>query len=141
MQKQFVLIAVFETENNTQKPRIMTQVKIKRVYDPEESSDGYRVLVDKLWPRGIKKENLHFDLWAKDITPSTPLREWFHQDQENHWDGFKERYIQELKTTAAFKDFLDKIKEKKTVTLLYASKNAAENHALILQQYLEKELQ
>ena len=56
----------------------MPQVKIKRVYEPGEKTDGYRVLVDKLWPRGIKKENLHYDLWAKDITPSTPLRQWYH---------------------------------------------------------------
>ena len=118
----------------------MTQVKIKRVYEPYEKEDGYRVLVDKLWPRGIKKENLEFDLWAKDITPSTPLRQWYHEDMVNHWDDFRKKYIRELEASAAVKEFVDKISEEKTVTLLYASKNAAENHALILQEYLEKAL-
>lgn len=110
----------------------MTQVKIKRVYDPEEKNDGYRVLIDKLWPRGIKKENLHYDLWAKDITPSTPLREWYHEDTEKHWDGFRQKYMDELKTSGAVKDFTDKIKGKKTVTLLYAAKNATEKSCLDL---------
>lgn len=118
----------------------MTQIKIKRVYEPEEKSDGYRVLVDRLWPRGIKKEDLHFDLWAKDITPSTELRQWFHEDEESHWKEFKKKYTQELKTSAAVKEFIEKIKAQKMVTLLFASKNAAENHALILQGYLEKVL-
>ena len=118
----------------------MTQIKIKRVYEPEEKSDGYRVLVDRLWPRGIKKEDLHFDLWAKDITPSTELRQWFHEDEENHWKEFKKKYTQELKISAAVKEFVEKIKAQKTVTLLFASKNAAENHALILREYLEKAL-
>ncbi len=118
----------------------MTQVKIKRIYEAGEKSDGFRVLVDKLWPRGIKKEDLHYDLWAKDIVPSTPLREWFHQDQKNHWEEFKRKYTEELKESAAVKVFIAKIKEKQVVTLLYASKNAAENHALILQDYLKKVL-
>lgn len=118
----------------------MVKVKIKRVYESEEQSDGLRVLVDKLWPRGIKKENLHYNLWEKDITPSTPLREWFHQDEPNHWNSFKKQYTEELKNSSAMKEFLEKIKDKQTVTLLYASKNATENHALILQDYIEKKL-
>ncbi len=118
----------------------MIQIKLKRVYDAGESSDGFRVLVDKLWPRGMKKENLHYDLWAKDITPSTPLREWYHQDEENHWEKFKKKYTEELTKSAAMEDFINKIKGKQVVTLLYASKNAMENHALILQKYLEKTL-
>jgi uncharacterized protein YeaO (DUF488 family) len=118
----------------------MITVKIKRVYDPEEKADGYRILVDKLWPRGLKKEDLHYDLWAKDITPSTPLRGWYHQDVENHWDGFRQKYMQELNSSTAVKNFIEKIKGKKTITLLYASKNATENHALILQDFLERTL-
>lgn len=118
----------------------MTQIKIKRVYETEEKSDGYRVLVDRLWPRGIRKENLHYDLWAKDITPTPELRQWFHEDEENHWKEFKKKYTQELKASDAVKEFVEKIKGKKTITLLFASKNAAENHALILQEYLEKAL-
>ena len=114
----------------------MTKIKIKRVYDPEEETDGYRVLVDKLWPRGIRKEHLHCDLWAKDIAPSTPLRQWYHQHTENQWNEFVGKYVEELENSPAVRDFIDNIKDKKVVTLLYASKNAAENHALILQQFL-----
>lgn len=121
-----------------EKSLAMTQIKIKRVYDPQHSDDGYRVLVDKLWPRGMRKENLHYDLWAKDIAPSTPLRQWYHNDPENDWGEFKQKYLQELKQTPAVRDFTDKIKSEKTVTLLYASKNTIENHASILQDYLHK---
>lgn len=118
----------------------MTQIKIKRVYDTEEESDGYRVLIDKLWPRGIKKENLHYHLWAKEITPSTPLREWFHQDEERRWNGFKKQYTEELESSTAIKTFIGQISGHKIVTLLYASKNATENHALILQEFLTRKL-
>lgn len=118
----------------------MTQIKIKRVYEPEEQSDGYRVLVDKLWPRGISKEELPYDDWAKGITPSTGLREWFHVDEEGRWEEFKKRYIDELNASPDMKDFIRRIKEKPVVTLLFASKNAVHNHALILQDYIEKAL-
>ncbi|MCD7898638.1 MAG: DUF488 family protein [Bacteroides sp.] len=118
----------------------MTQVKIKRVYEDVERSDGYRVLIDKLWPRGVKKEELSYSYWAKNIAPSTPLRKWFHEDEDANWAEFEKRYIQELSTSPAFKSFVDQIRGKKTVTLLFASKNAAENHALVLQHYLEKVL-
>lgn len=116
----------------------MTTVKIKRVYEPIEKSDGFRVLVDKLWPRGIRKEELRSDLWAKEITPSTPLREWYHQDEENRWNEFEKKYTKELEENPAMNDFVNQVKKEKTITLLYASKNATENHALILQNYLEK---
>lgn len=118
----------------------MTEVKIKRVYDPEGETDGYRVLVDKLWPRGVKKENLHYDLWAKDITPSTPLREWFHEDQEGHWPEFARKYAEELEKSQAVDDFIERVKNERTITLLYASRNATENHALVLQKFLQKRL-
>ncbi len=118
----------------------MAQVKVKRVYDAEESSDGFRVLIDKLWPRGMKKENLHYDFWATDITPSTHLREWYHQDEEKHWEEFKKKYTEELTKSAAMENFINKVKGKQSVILLYASKNAMHNHALILQKYLENVL-
>jgi len=118
----------------------MTQIKLKRVYEPEEQSDGYRVLVDKLWTRGFSKENMHCDLWAKDIAPSTPLRQWYHQSEEQNWKEFSERYVEELEASPAVKDFIDKIKNQKVATLLYASKNAIENHAVILQNFLENKL-
>lgn len=118
----------------------MTQVKIKRVYESEEKTDSYRVLVDKLWPRGIKKENLHYDLWTKDIAPSTPLRQWYHQGGEIRWEEFCKKYIKELEVSSAIEDFINKVKDQKVVTLLYASKNAMENHALVLQDFLENKL-
>lgn len=118
----------------------MIQVKIKRVYEPEEAADGFRVLVDKLWPRGIKKENLHYDLWAKDITPSTPLRMWYHEDMAGRWQKFERKYAEELKDSQAMNEFIGQIKDQKTVTLLYASRNATENHALVLRDYLQKHI-
>ncbi|MDR2921264.1 MAG: DUF488 family protein [Tannerella sp.] len=118
----------------------MTKIQIKRVYDPDSKADGFRVLVDKLWPRGVKKENLHYDYWAKEIAPSTALRQWFHQDQGKHWTEFREKYIHELNESPDAGHFLDEIKRKEIVTLLYASKNGKENHALVLQEYLTKHL-
>jgi len=118
----------------------MAQVKIKRVYEPESAADGYRVLVDKLWPRGIRKEALHYDLWAKDIAPSTPLRQWYHAQEEDRWPEFRAKYLLELEKSAAAREFVDHVKGEKVVTLLYASKNAAENHALVLQEFLQERL-
>ena len=91
----------------------MTLIQIKRVYEPEEQSDGYRVLVDKLWPRGIKKESLHYDYWAKEITPSTELRQWYHQNEEKNWEEFRQRYLLELNESSAAKLFLNRIRDKK----------------------------
>ena len=88
----------------------MIQVRIKRVFDPEEASDGFRVLVDRLWPRGIRKEQLLYDAWAKDITPSTPLRQWFHQDETGHWAEFVQKYRQELSENPAVKEFIDRLR-------------------------------
>lgn len=115
----------------------MTQIKIKRVYDDPEKSDGYRVLVDRLWPRGMKKECLKYDEWAKEITPSPELRKWFHQNMTGHWQQFETQYKQELSRSETMKAFLKKIKPYQTVTLLYASREPLHNHARILQQYIE----
>ncbi len=71
----------------------MIQVRIKRVYEDFSETDGYRVLVDKLWPRGMKKEWLKYDYWAKDITPSPTLRKWFHEDIPGHWGDFVTQYL------------------------------------------------
>lgn len=115
----------------------MTRVRIKRVYEVPAPEDGYRVLVDKLWPRGVRKDALHYDLWAKEITPSSELRAWYHADPQTRWPEFRRRYIKELHGSQAVREFVRRIAGKDTVTLLYASKNAAENHALILQEFLE----
>ena len=118
----------------------MTQLKIKRVYENPEAEDGYRVLVDRLWPRGMKKEYLKYDVWEKDITPSPELRKWFHEDMAGHWEAFSDMYRKELETSEATRNFLASIKPYKTVTLLYASKEPVRNHARILQQFLETSL-
>ena len=114
----------------------MTQVKIKRVYEIPETEDGYRVLVDRLWPRGVKKESLKYDLWEKDITPTPSLRNWFHKDITGHWDSFVNLYRKELNESDIIKSFVDEIKKYPIVTLLYASKEPIYNHARILQEYI-----
>lgn len=116
----------------------MTEIRIKRVYEAKEESDGFRVLVDRLWPRGVKKENLHYDLWAKEITPSTSLRRWFRQSEDSDWEQLKERYFKELEGSEAIEEFLKRIEGKPVVTLLYASRDTKENNALALQIYLQR---
>lgn len=116
----------------------MDAIKLKRVYDEYDENDGYRVLVDRLWPRGVKKAELHYDFWAKDITPSPELRKWFHIDPDKRWQEFSEMYRKELSNSEAVKSFIQQIKGKKTITLLYASKDKIHNHALILKDFLEK---
>ena len=115
----------------------MTRIRIKRVYEPAAPDDGCRVLVDKLWPRGIRKEALRYDVWAKEITPSPELRAWYHADPQTRWPEFRRRYLEELRGSQAVREFVRRIAGNETVTLLYASKNAAENHALVLQEFLE----
>ena len=85
----------------------MTQVNIKRVYDEPSEQDGYRVLVDRLWPRGMKREYLKYDYWAKEVTPSNDLRKWFHADVEKRWGAFADMYQKELKESDAAKAFID----------------------------------
>ena len=118
----------------------MTQIRIKRVYEEPNATDGYRVLVDRLWPRGIKKEHLKYDVWEKDITPSPELRKWFHEDQAEHWEGFAAMYRKELENSEAALRFIDTIKHHHTITLLYASKAPIYNHARILQRFLQEHL-
>ncbi len=116
----------------------MTQIKLKRVYEDISQTDGYRILVDRLWPRGIKKEALHYDLWAKDITPSSDLRKWVHQDPSNRWDTFAASYQKQLSESPAIKDFIAEIKKHDEVTFLYASKEPIRNHAAVLKDFVEK---
>lgn len=115
----------------------MPLIKLKRVYEDYSEDDGYRVLVDKLWPRGIKKEYLHYDLWAKDIAPSSSLRKWFHADTESRWKEFSEMYRRELQVSNAVKKFVDEISSEQIVTLLFASREPEHNHARILKAYLD----
>lgn len=114
-------------------------IKIKRVYDVPLVSDGYRVLVDKLWPRGVRKENLPYNEWAKGITPSAKLRTWFHAAPLERWQEFATLYTAELTGSPEMEMFLSRIKPYKTVTLLYASKDPVHNHAQILKAFIEKQ--
>lgn len=111
-------------------------IKIKRVYDPSASTDGYRVLIDRLWPRGLTKEAADISEWAKDIAPSPALREAFHGGLLN-WDKFKEAYKKELDNNPAADTFKKELKNKQDITLVYASKDTLHNHALILKSFLE----
>ena len=115
----------------------MTSIRIKRVYEDFEESDGYRVLVDRLWPRGMKKENLHYDLWAKDITPSSTLRKWYHQNMDENWEAFVSAYQKELDNVPDMGSYIDELKKHSAVILLYASKDSTHNHAIVLKNYLE----
>ena len=117
----------------------MTQlIQLKRAYDPEESSDGFRVYIDRLWPRGQSHETFHYDLWDKDIAPSTELREWFHADPDNRWTQFVEKYKAELKSNPAFDSLRHAIEDKATVTLLYSSHDREHNNAIVVKELLEE---
>lgn len=111
-------------------------IKIKRVYDEPDRDDGFRILVDRLWPRGLSKEKVKVDLWLKDVAPSDALRKWFGHDAEK-WDEFKSRYFEELKGK---KELVDLIIEKARggVTLLYGAKEEKYNNAAALKEYIDK---
>lgn len=115
----------------------MLKIKLKRVYAQPDLSDGYRVLVDRLWPRGISKELEDWDEWAKDLAPSAELRKWFHHDALL-WDEFSEKYLQELQQSNLGKDFVERMKDKKIITLIYAAKDEEHCHARILKEFLSK---
>ena len=109
-------------------------IAIKRVYDPPESADGFRVLVDRLWPRGLTKEKAALDLWSKDIAPSTELREEFNHRPEKFAE-FKKHYGLELSKNPALAAFRQELKRPK-VTLLFGARDATVNHAAVLTEYL-----
>ena len=109
---------------------------IKRVYDPPAPEDGYRVLVDRLWPRGLKKEEAALDLWAKDVGPSRELRQWFGHEPAR-WEGFRHRYAAELDAAAEqWRPLLVKAARHR-VTLLYGAHDVEHNNAVALRAYLE----
>lgn len=112
------------------------KIQIKRIYEPYEKTDGYRVLIDRLWPRGISKERARIDEWKKEIAPSTELRKAYHEEQINY-DEFENLYISELQNNREIFDFYKRLENEKIVTLLYASKDEEKNHAVILKKYLE----
>ena len=114
-------------------------VVLKRVYEEPSPQDGARVLVDRLWPRGLTKEDAALDAWLRDLAPSDELRKWYHSHPQQ-WSKFRERYLKELSNKAAH-DALQKLYEMKEkrrrLTLLYASKNEEHNNAVVLKQLVE----
>ncbi|PJJ75764.1 uncharacterized protein YeaO (DUF488 family) [Thermoflavifilum aggregans] len=114
------------------------QIAIKRVYEKPDASDGYRVLVDRIWPRGMKKEEAHVHEWLKDIAPSDALRKWFAHDPQK-WKVFQEKYEAELKEhESQLKDLLKKAQPYGKLTLLFGAKDEKHNQALVLQQVMQK---
>lgn len=112
-----------------------SHIRIKRAYDPPSNDDGARVLIDRLWPRGIKKESLAVDQWAKELAPSTKLRQWFGHDAAR-WQEFHQRYAAELRPHAESVDTLRTLARKGTVTLVYAAHDETHNNAVALREFL-----
>ncbi len=114
-------------------------MQLKRIYEAASRSDGYRVLVDRLWPRGLSKETAGVDLWLKDIAPSDALRKWYHAHPVQ-WPSFREKYLKELGEDAALQalnELHQLVAKHKAVTLLYASKNLERNNAVVLKELLD----
>ncbi|MHA4811475.1 DUF488 domain-containing protein [Flavitalea flava] len=113
-------------------------IKIKRAYEKPEDSDGFRVLVDRLWPRGVEKATADFQEWVKDLAPTTELRKWFGHDPEK-WSAFQHKYKTELeKNGEAINGFLENHEDKRIITLVYGAKDEQHTHALVLKDFLDK---
>lgn len=120
----------------------MKELRIKRIYEAIEEQDGYRVLTDRLWPRGIAKAKAAIDLWEKTVAPSTELREWFGHIPER-FPEFTERYLQELEDNSdaiKFVELCQKQLEKSNVTLLYGAKDEVHNQVVVLQNFINQHL-
>ena len=111
------------------------EIMTKRVYEPADPEDGIRVLVDRLWPRGLTKDHVAADLWLKAVAPSTELRKWFHQNMQQ-WEAFQRRYLAELDDQPEAVEKLLELAKENRLTLLFSSREAEHNHALALKEYL-----
>ena len=116
----------------TKKP----DIRLKRAYDAAGDADGYRILVDRIWPRGVSKEKLRLDDWPKELAPSTELRKWIHHDPKK-WEEFKKRYFEELEDQKEALEALEKTCREKTLTLVFAAKDTERNNAAALKDFLE----
>jgi uncharacterized protein YeaO (DUF488 family) len=115
-------------------------IKIERIYDNPKGDKSFRILVDRLWPRGLSKEKVRVDLWQKDIAPSNTLRKWFRHD-EKRWDKFKHKYFKELdKNINAVNNVIRMTQEQDSITLLYSAKGKRFNNAVALKEYLEEKI-
>jgi uncharacterized protein YeaO (DUF488 family) len=110
-------------------------IKLKRIYDDANPADGYRILVDRLWPRGVSKDSAKLDEWLKDVGPSDELRKWFNHDPEK-FPEFAKKYQKELAENPAFEQLQQIAQNHKTVTLVYSAKDAEHNQAVVLKSYL-----
>lgn len=112
-------------------------IGLKRIYEPATPQDGFRVLVERLWPRGVKKTSAHLDKWAKEAAPSSTLRKWFHHDPAR-WDEFRHRYSRELDENEKGWRPLLAASSKGRLTLIYSSRDGEHNNAIALKEYLDR---
>lgn len=113
------------------------RVRLKRVYEAPSASDGMRVLVDGLWPRGLSKEDVAADLWLREVAPSPALRRWFDHDARR-WRQFSRRYRGELERRPEVLELLDDLRRRSPVTLIYGARDVAHNHAIVLREVLDE---
>lgn len=118
----------------------MTIIKTRRAYDTPDKNDGYRILVDRLWPRGLSHERLDCQLWEKALAPSTQLREWFHADSLSRWNEFRVRYTAELSGNPELPAFLGVLGKHPVVTFVYGSRDEVHNEAVVLQTFCDSKL-
>jgi uncharacterized protein YeaO (DUF488 family) len=123
----------------TKRPVSTQHLRLKRVYEPAASEDGIRILVDRLWPRGLSKEKAAVDHWMKDIAPSAELRKWFGHDPDR-WPEFRRRYMEELRQHTALLDEIRDLADGQTVTLLFGAHDEQHNDAVVLREVLLKGL-
>jgi uncharacterized protein YeaO (DUF488 family) len=116
------------------------ELKLKRAYDPPSKDDGCRILIDRLWPRGLRKDQARLDGWLKEIAPSMALRKWFGHDPAR-WEEFRRRYFAELEGRAPVVETLRQWTQRGRVTLVYGARDETHNHAVALQEYLRRQTQ
>ncbi len=114
-------------------------IKIKRVYEEYDVADGTRVLVDRLWPRGVRRASPKVDIWMRDVAPSSELRKWFSHDP-GKWQEFKKRYLKELSENDALGKLIELVRTNSVLTLIYAARDEQHNDAMVLKSLLEKKL-
>lgn len=112
-------------------------IRLKRIYDAAEATDGRRILVDRLWPRGVSREKAALDEWLRDVSPSPELRTWFGHDPAK-FEEFRARYLQELEHNPAARELAGTVRGDKPVTLLFAAKDTEHNQAVVLREFLQK---
>jgi uncharacterized protein YeaO (DUF488 family) len=123
----------------SQNRSVNLSIRLKRARAVPDAADGFRVLVDRLWPRGLSRTQLKIDAWAKDLAPSTPLRQWFNHEADK-WPEFRERYFTELASRQEQLNQLISQAENQQITLIYAARDDRYNNAVALKEYLEQGL-